>query len=686
MTRRVLEAVVLTGVYFAAGKLGLSLAIVNDSTSAVWPPAGLAVGALMILGVRVWPAIALGAFLVNYTNLHHVSAALFIAAGNTLEAVSGVWLVNHFAGGIRAFGRPYTTLRFALFAGAAAPVIAATIGTLTQRVFGLAAPVDTVVVWLTWWMGDAVGIVLVAPVIVMWARPPLKHWSLWRFVEMAAVALAVAATAWIVFGESSLGRRNYPVPFLTVPVLIWPALRLGSRETALATVLMSIVAITGTINGYGPFVRQSPNESLLLLQAFVGIWTIVMLAVSAEVETRQSVEGKVRQLNEQLEERVGFRTEELRRMRDRLVEAQRVASVGSWEWDVQGNAIWWSEELYRIFRLPPSTPLTYESYLTLLHPEDRGRVESAVGKALSDSRPFSVEHRVVWPDGSVRVIEGDGHVINDGTGAALRMVGTCRDVTELRRAEESRLERIREQAARVEAEDANRAKDEFLATLSHELRTPLNAALGWTQMLRDVLDNPAARQRAVEAILRNLQAQERLVSDMMDLSHITLRTLRLEQAPVDMTEVVRSATDSMRAAVNARRITIDTRMPEAAVYVLGDEGRLAQVVWNLLSNSAKFSEEGGTVSVTVCVQSDTVRLAVEDQGRGIEPGFIPYLFDRFRQADPTPTREHGGLGLGLAIARHLVEAHGGRIDAANRAGGGAVFTVVLPMAPANVGV
>lgn len=686
MTRRVLEAAVLTAVYFAAGTLGLSLAIVNDSASAVWPPAGLAVGALLILGARVWPAIAVGAFLVNYTNSNHVSEALFIAAGNTLEAVAGFRLINRYAGGTRAFERPFSTLRFALFGGVIAPVIAATVGTFALRAFGRTDPIDPAAVWLTWWLGDAVGIIIVTPVIVMWARPPLKRWTLWRAVEMIAVGAAVVGTAWLAFGDSTLGRRNYPVPFFTVPFLIWPALRLGSRETALATVLMSVVAITGTINGYGPFVRPSPNESLLLLQAFVGVWTIVMLAVAAEVETRQGVEGQVRQLNERLEERVSLRTDELRRMRDRLVEAQRVASVGSWEWDVEANAIWWSEELYRIFRLPLSTQLTYEKYLALLHPDDRGRVESAVGKALSDSRPFSVEHRVTWPDGSVRVIEGDGHVITNDSGAVLRMIGTCRDVTELRQAEESRLERIREHAARVEAEDANRAKDEFLATLSHELRTPLNAALGWTQMLRDVLDNPQARQRAVDAILRNLQAQERLVSDMMDLSHITLRTLRLEQAPVDMVEVVRTATDSMRAAMHVRQITIETRMPEGPIYVLGDEGRLAQVVWNLLSNSVKFSEEGGTVSVTVCVESDVVRLTVEDQGQGIEPTFIPYLFDRFRQADSTPTREHGGLGLGLAIARHLVEAHRGRIAAANRAGGGAIFTVVLPTAPANVGV
>ena len=685
MTRRVLEVVVLTVVYFAAGKLGLSLAVVNDSTSAVWPPAGLAMGAMLILGPRVWLAVAVGAFLVNVTTSQLVGASLLIAVGNTCEALAGWWLVTRVAAGTAAFERPYRTLRFALFGGALSPLIAATVGTIALWWSGQAVTADLDAVWLTWWLGDAVGILLVTPILVMWASPPKKRWSTPRTVEVLCVALTVAVTSWIVFGDTAFGRSSYPLPFLTVPVLMWPAFRLGSRETALATALMSVVAIVGTINDFGPFARSSPNESLLFLQAFVGVWMVVMLAVAAEVETRQDVEGAMRLLNDQLEERVRLRTDELRRMRDRLVDAQRVANVGSWEWDVQTNTIWWSEELYRLFGLRPSTPLTYESYLQLLHADDRARMESAVGKSLADRRPFSVEHRVVWPDGSIRTIHGDGHVICDESGGVVRMVGTGRDITDLRQAEEARLERIREQAARVEAEDANRAKDEFLATLSHELRTPLNAALGWTQMLRDALDNPSARQRAVDAIVRNLQAQARLVSDMMDLSHITLRTLRLEQAPVDMVEVVRCAADSLRATVSAKGLTIEARIPDTPVYVLGDEGRLQQVVWNLLSNSAKFSREGGAVSITLTLDSDVVRLTVEDQGEGIEPDFIPHLFDRFRQADSSSTREHGGLGLGLAIARHLVEAHGGRIEAANRPGGGAVFTVILPPAPAEVG-
>jgi signal transduction histidine kinase len=205
-------------------------------------------------------------------------------------------------------------------------------------------------------------------------------------------------------------------------------------------------------------------------------------------------------------------------------------------------------------------------------------------------------------------------------------------------------------------------------------------------MLRDVLDTPDARQRAVAAIMRNLQAQARLVSDMMDLSHIALRTLRLEQAPVNMIGVVEGAIDSLRRAAADRRITIHAQLPHEAIYVLGDDGRLQQVVWNLLSNSTKFSADGGTVMVRLFADDEGVSLKVEDDGDGIDPAFMPHLFERFRQADSSATREHGGLGLGLAIARHLVEAHGGRIEAANRPNGGAVFTVILPPAPENVSV
>jgi PAS domain S-box-containing protein len=685
MTRRALGLLALTTIYFIAGKLGLQLAFVNASATAVWPPAGIAIGSLLLFGRGAWPAIAAGAFLVNITIQGDITSSVAIAAGNTIEALAGWWLTSRWAGGAAAFDRANTAFRFAVLA-MVSPLAAATVGTASLLLTGLAAAQNWGTLWTTWWLGDAVGIVLVAPLMVLWARPSRSRWTAMRLLEMLAVIVIVGLTSWLVFGDSQAGVRHYPVQFLAVPVLFWPAFRLGPRETAAATILLSAIAVLGTLNGFGPFVRNSPNESLLFVQAFVGVWVVAMLAVSAEVQTREAVEGDVRGLNETLERRVAARSEEVSRMRDRLVEAQRVANVGSWEWDVVANTIWWSDELYRIFGQGPVAERTYESYLELLHPDDRLHVESAVGKALADGRPFSFEHRLLMTDGTERTIQADGQTIIDASGTAIRMVGTARDVTDRRRADDERIERMREQAARLEAEDANRAKDEFLATLSHELRTPLNAALGWTHMLRDVVTDDAGRTRAAEAILRNLQSQARLVSDMMDVSHITLRTLRLEQAPVNMVEVVRSAIESLHEPLLDRRITIDAALPSSEpAYVIGDDGRLQQVVSNLLSNAAKFSREGGIVRVRLGIEAPCVQLVVEDEGPGIAPEFLPHLFERFRQADSSATRAHGGLGLGLAIARHIVEAHQGTISAANRPEGGAMFTVVLPLAPARVG-
>jgi signal transduction histidine kinase len=258
------------------------------------------------------------------------------------------------------------------------------------------------------------------------------------------------------------------------------------------------------------------------------------------------------------------------------------------------------------------------------------------------------------------------------------MVGIGHDITERKEAEEARAQLIQEQAKRQEAEETSRAKDQFLAILSHELRTPLNAALGWAHMLREMPRDAPATRHAVDTIYRNLLIQSRLVSDIVDVSRITKGALTLEPAPVDLAAIIHSAMDMVRDPAKARRITLETHVDGDSVELVGDAKRLEQVFWNLLSNSVRFGREGGLIRVTAAVEEDVVRIAVEDDGPGIDPAFLPHVFEPFRQADASPRRAHDGLGLGLAIAWHLVELHGGTIAAANRTNGGAVFTVVLP--------
>jgi PAS domain S-box-containing protein len=255
------------------------------------------------------------------------------------------------------------------------------------------------------------------------------------------------------------------------------------------------------------------------------------------------------------------------------------------------------------------------------------------------------------------------------------------DVTARVRAEDERRGLLaRETAARAEAESANRAKDEFLAVLSHELRAPLNAMLGWARLLQRGGLGPAVTRQALETIERNIRLQGQLVNDLLDVSRIVAHKLSLEIGPVDLGAVVRDALDGVRPAATAKLLQLHVSVAGIGGVVIGDGARLQQVVGNLLSNAVKFTPAGGRVSVRVERIGSRARIVVADTGQGITPQFIPYVFERFRQGDTGTARTHGGLGLGLAIARHLVELHGGAIQVESEgAGRGATFTVELPV-------
>jgi signal transduction histidine kinase/ActR/RegA family two-component response regulator len=230
------------------------------------------------------------------------------------------------------------------------------------------------------------------------------------------------------------------------------------------------------------------------------------------------------------------------------------------------------------------------------------------------------------------------------------------------------------------AQNANRMKDEFLATVSHELRTPLTAILGWAHMLRQGILNEATRERAMEVIERNAHAQNQLVEDLLEVSRIITGKLRVEMRHVELVPVVEAAREAVQPAAEAKGILVEPAYEVETASVLGDPDRLQQVVWNLLSNAVKFTPHGGRVSLTVSRAGTSVEVAVSDNGEGIAQEFLPHVFDRFRQADMGTTRRHGGLGLGLAIVRHLTEVHGGSVRAESEGHGrGSTFTVRLPL-------
>ncbi len=281
--------------YFVAGKLGLKLASVHTSATAVWPCTGIALAAFLIFGYRVWPAIVAGAFLVNLTTAGSVATSVGIAVGNTLEAVVGFYLVSRFAGGLRAFQRAHDIFKFAFLAGMVSTTVSATVGVTTLALGGFVDWARYGAIWSTWWMGDAVGAVVVTPFLLLWRENPRLNWNRKQAIELAFWFVGLYFTAWIVFG----GRfhsvlKNYPLEYLCIPILVWVAFRFGRRYAATAICALATVATWGTLHGFGPFSRESQNTSLLLLQSFMGIMAITTMALAAEISQHKRAAERFR--------------------------------------------------------------------------------------------------------------------------------------------------------------------------------------------------------------------------------------------------------------------------------------------------------------------------------------------------------------------------------------------------------
>jgi signal transduction histidine kinase/ActR/RegA family two-component response regulator len=291
----------LTLIYFVAGKLALQLAFVNASASPVWPPAGIALAALLLLGYRVWPAIFIGAFFVNVTTAGNIATSLGIAAGNTLEAVCGVWLVNRFAGGTRVFDRAQDVFKFAL-AVMVSTVISPTFGVTPLALGGFVNWTNYGAIWLTWWLGDATGDLVIAPLIILWLVAPTRRWNRAEAVEVILLLLLLFFLAEMVFGDwFPISGKNYPIAFICGPIVVWTAFRFTQRETATGIFILSALAIWGTLHNFGPFVMETENQSLLILQTSTAVLIVTAMALAAGMAERRRAEAAIEQQKDAVE-------------------------------------------------------------------------------------------------------------------------------------------------------------------------------------------------------------------------------------------------------------------------------------------------------------------------------------------------------------------------------------------------
>ncbi|MEH2223640.1 hybrid sensor histidine kinase/response regulator [Nostoc sp.] len=426
--------------------------------------------------------------------------------------------------------------------------------------------------------------------------------------------------------------------------------------------------------------------------------------LQTQIAERLSVEEELRKYQNHLEEMVAVRTNEITQTNEQLqqeiLERQRILEI-----------LRQSEERYRylaeaipqlVWTTKPNgecdffnqnwceyTGLTLEQslgsgWLAALHPDDVQRADKVWSDAVKNSTIYNNEYRFKRAaDGSYRWQLARGLPLKDEQGFVVKWFGTCTDIHEQKQILEERAHLLElEQVARAKAETANRIKDEFLAVLSHELRTPLNAILGWSKLLQTRRLDQKKTSEALATIERNATLQVQLIEDLLDISRILQGKLTLNITKINLKSTVLSALQTMQLAAETKLIEVNTVFEPGVGQIMGDSTRLQQVVWNLLSNAIKFTPRGGKVEVRLQETDGYAQIIVSDTGKGISADFLPFVFDYFRQADSTSTRNFGGLGLGLAIVRNIIEMHGGIVKADSHGEGqGAIFTVSLTLLP-----
>src|SRR5947208_1581139 len=418
---------ILAVIYFIAGKFGVLLASLHASASPVWPPAGIALAALLLLGYRAWPAIFVGAFLVNVTTAGNVATSLAVASGNTLEAVCGAWLVNRFAGGTTVFDRPQGVFKFAL-AAVVSTIISPAFGVTSLALAGFADWTNYGAIWLTWWLGDTTGDLLIAPLIILWSIALKPRWNRREAVEVGILLLLLFVLGEAVFGGwLTISARNYPIGFISGPIVIWTAFRFTQRETATGIFILSAIAIWGTLHGFGPFVGETENRSLLALQSWTAVLTITAMALSAGMAERGRAE------------------EALRESEARINLAADAANFGLWLWNIRDDELWVTEKWRKLFGFAESEPVNFGQLLQVVHPEDRERMKQRVQDMLEHGvGDYETEYRITRPDGSTCWIAGYGGVELDERGKPAFARGVSRDITKRKIAEEQ----LRESEAR----------------------------------------------------------------------------------------------------------------------------------------------------------------------------------------------------------------------------------------------
>jgi PAS domain S-box-containing protein len=628
-SREALVLVCIAAAYVGAAKLGLELSVARGVITPVWAPTGIALAALVLFGVRMWPAVALGAFVANATSGASLPEAAAIAVGNTLEAVVGALLLLH-VGFRPALDRVRDVLALIGLAALVSTTVSATNGVTTLWISGDVSGSDYGSEWLLWWIGDAMGALIVAPLLMVWFATPLRLSRAQVREGLVLLVLLVGASSLVFLG----GFWRYP--HLVFPLLVWATLRFQQRGSVTSNFIVAAIAVAGAASGATPIGDSSPTVVAQILEGLLAGVSVAMLILGAVLAERTATEDQLEQAHAA------------------LAEAQEVARIGSWEWALDANRISWSDELYRLYGLAPqSVDMTLESILERAHTDDRDAVEQVARRAREDGRPFALNHRIVLSSGEVRWLHARGRVITDETGRPVRIVGTSQDVTQQKHIDELR--------------------ENILSAVSHELRTPLTSILGFAITLREMGDELSETTRA--EILAHLDEQaaklNRLLSDLLDIDRLRHGLVAPSFRPTDIGRLA----EAVVADHAANGHPIDVRA--AAVVADVDAAKIERILENLVANAVKHTPFGTAIRVRVESVDAGVLLAVDDRGPGVPKEDRDAIFGVFNRG-ARATASAPGAGIGLSLVAQLVALHDGRVWVEDNPGGGASFCVLLP--------
>jgi PAS domain S-box-containing protein len=652
---------VLCAGYYGAAILGLHYASIGQSISLVWPPTGIAIAALTMLGLRYWPAIAIGAFLANAATPIPLGTAAAIATGNTLEALVAAYLLRKTAGSRPRLDDIRQVRAFLLMAAPLGALCSAVIGSASLWSSALLPASAVPAALITWWTGDMLGALVVTPLFFAWSASPESPHATRRLAEVVLLCVGT-----VVAGEVGLGgisRSPMPAqveyPYLLFPFVIWAAVRFGSRGASLMTFTVATVAVGHTVAGAGPFASATATTTLLGVASYLVAVAVTGLVLTAAVCWERDNATKA-----------------LAQSEGRLRRALDAARMGIWFWSIEKGTLTWDDNLRQLYGLESGEQIsTFEDFLARVHPDDRKRVSNAVRQVLEAGEDLDYEFRILLPDGRVRWIADQGEIRRDETGRPVYLTGICTDVTDRRVAEE----RLRE-AHRMES------VGRLAGGVAHEANNQMSVVLGASDFILRRADVPVSVRADVEFIQKAAERTAAVTAQLLAFS----RRQVLRPEVLDLNALIKNWEPVLRRVMGEDCGAV-LRLAPGLAPVMADPGQLEQVLLNLALNARDAMPRGGRISIetfrfeptpgylrskpgTSIQPGEYVVLAVSDTGHGMDKETLSHVFEPF-----FTTKGIGqGTGLGLSMVYGIVKQSDGYVWVYSEPGQGTTFKIYLP--------